>query len=103
LWSAAMPGDAALTTGLEFYRREIERRRALDGRTLLWSLGPVLLDLAGFILFLALVARGKIFPNGMPFLILIALWMIAAFIIRVREQRELQREIDELKDIESQI
>ena len=36
MWSAAMPGDAALSTGLEFYRREIERRRNLFRRVLLW-------------------------------------------------------------------
>ena len=46
MWSAAMPGDAALSTGLEFYRREVERQRAISGRILLWSLGPILLAIA---------------------------------------------------------
>jgi hypothetical protein len=27
-------------------------------------------------------------------------WIVSWFVIRLREQRELQREIDELKDIE---
>jgi hypothetical protein len=103
LWSRAMPGDAALSTGIEFYRREIERRRTYFGRVLLWSFGPIVLALANFILFGAIVARGKIFPNGLPFLILVAFWFVGIFIMRMREQRDLQREINELKDIESQI
>jgi hypothetical protein len=103
MWSAAMPGDAALSTGLEFYRREIERQRALYGRLLLWSLGPIVLALAAFILFSVIVVGGKIYPNGMPFLILVAVWFGAVFVIRTRARRELQREIDDLKDIESQI
>ena len=101
--SEAMPGDAALSTGLESYRREIERHRALYGRQLLWSLGPIVLALAAFITLAVMVAGVKIFPNGMPFLILVAVWFGAYFFIRMRERRELQREIDDLKDIESQV
>ena len=103
MWSAAMPGDAALSTGLEFYRREIERHRALYGRVLLWSFGPIVLALAAFILFSVIVVGGKIYPNGMPFLILVAIWIVAYFALRMRARRELQREIDDLKDIESQV
>lgn len=100
MWSEAMPGDAALSTGLEFYRQEIERQRALYGRVLLWSFGPIVLALAAFILFLVFVSGGRIFPNGMPFLILIVVWIGAYFVIRMRARRELQREIDELNEIE---
>ena len=109
MWSAAMPGDAALSTGLEFYRREIERQRAIYGRVLLWSFGPIVLALATFILFLVMVAREKIAPGGpflilpgMPFLILIVVWMFGYFFMRTRERRELQREIDNLNDIEQE-
>ena len=98
MWSAAMPGDAALSTGIESYRREIERQHAIYGRVLLWSFGPILLAIAMFILFLAMV--GGIFPNGIPFLTLIVVWIAAVFVIRMRERRELQREIDELNDME---
>jgi sensor domain CHASE-containing protein len=41
-----------------------------------------------------------ILPNGLPFLILMVVWIVSWFLIRLREQSELQREIDELKDIE---
>jgi hypothetical protein len=104
MWSAAMPGDAALSTGLEFYRREIERRRYLIHRVLLWSFGPVLLAIGTFIVVLAKIGGGDkgIFPNAMPFMILVVIWIAAYFVIRMREQRELQREIDDLNEIESE-
>ena len=97
-----MPGDAALSTGLEFYRREIERRRYLFRRVLLWSFGPVILAIGTFILALAMIRGSKIFPNAMPFMTLVVIWIGAYFVIRMREQRELQREIDELNDIEKE-
>lgn len=104
MWTTVMPGDAGPSTGLEFCRREIERQRDLLRRVLLWSFGPVLLTIGTFILALAMVGakdRG-IFPNGLPFLALIVVWVVAYFIIRFREQGELHREIDELNDIEKE-
>jgi hypothetical protein len=47
MWSMEMPADAGLSTGLQFCRDEIERRRTLLRRVLFWSLGPILLALAG--------------------------------------------------------
>jgi hypothetical protein len=104
MWSAVMPGDAGLSTGLEFCRREIERQRALLRRLLLWSFGPVLLAIGTFILALAMVGTSDrgIFPNGLPFLILIIVWIVGYFIVRLRDQRKLQREIDGLNDIEKE-
>jgi hypothetical protein len=102
MWSAGIPADAGLSSCLEFCRWEIERQRDLLRRVLLWSFGPVLVAICAFILALAMVEtrdRG-IFPNGLPFLILIAAWIVAYFIIRLREQRALQRELDELSGIE---
>jgi hypothetical protein len=102
MWSSAMPGGVGLNTGLEVCRLEIERQRDLVRRFLVWSFGPVMLAVATFILALALVSTRErgIFPNGVPFLILAAVWVVSWFVIRLREQRELQRGIDELKDIE---
>lgn len=104
MWSAEMPEDAGLSTGLEFYRREIERRRYFFRRVLLWSFGPILLSIATFILAIATIGvRGEpTFPNGMPFMALVVIWIVAYFVIRMREQRELQREIDELNSIEKE-
>ncbi len=101
VWSATLPRDAALSTGLESYRREVERRRYISGHFLLWSLAPVVLALATFIVpLLNLGIRKEMLFNMIPFLVLSVLWIAGVFVIRVRDQRELQREIDELNDIE---
>lgn len=101
MWSAAQPGDAVLSTGLESYRREVERRRSLSGHFLLWSLGPVVLALTAFIMpLLSLGIRRGMLLNMIPFLSLMVIWVVSTFVIRMRDQRELQREIDELNDIE---
>jgi hypothetical protein len=102
MWSAMMSADSGLATGLEFCRVEIERQRDLLRRMLQWSFGPMLLAIGTFILGLAMVGtrdRG-IFPNGLPFLILVVVWIVAYFVIRLREQRSLQRELDELIEIQ---
>lgn len=100
--SAVMPANAGLNTGLEFCRQEIERRRRLLRRILLWSFGPMLLAIGTFTLALALVGTKDkgLFPNGLPFLILVVIWLIAYFVMRVREQNELTRELEELNDLE---
>lgn len=99
-WSEAMPGDAGFSAGLEVCRREIERQRDYFRRVLLWSFGPVLLAIGAFILASVMVAGRRIFPNAMPFMTLVVVWIAAYLVIRVRQQRELQREIDRLNDIE---
>ena len=102
MWSAVLPGDLGLKTGLEACRLEVERQRDLARRLLVWTFGPVMLAIATFILALAMVSPGArgIIPNGLPFLIVLVVWIVSFFVIRLREQREFQREIDELKDIE---
>jgi hypothetical protein len=102
MWSGTTPEDAALSTGLQSYRREVARRRDLFNRILLWSFGPVLLAIGTFLVALARVSDRAIFPNAMPFMTLVVVWIAAYFVIRMREQRELQREIDELNEIERQ-
>jgi hypothetical protein len=106
MWSVMLPGDSALSTGLESYRREVERRRSLTGRILLWGFGPVVFAVATLIVLILTLGTG----SGMrlqeallkmtPFLTLLAVWFVGFFVIRMRQQRELQQEIDELNDIE---
>jgi len=50
MWSPELPGDAGLSSGLEFCRREIERRCYLLRRVLLWAFGPVLPAIGTYIL-----------------------------------------------------
>jgi multisubunit Na+/H+ antiporter MnhG subunit len=101
-WQGAMPGDAGFSTGLEFCRREIERRRSYFRRDLLWVFGPVLLAIGTFIMALALTAGTTIFPKAMPFMVLVVVWIAVYLLIRVRQQRDLQRELDELGEINSE-
>ena len=102
MWSAVMPGDLGLNTGLEVCRREVERQRDLRRRSLVWSFGPVMLATATFIFALALLPPGVrgLIRNALPLLIVLVVWIVGFFVIRSREQRELQRELDELKDLE---
>ena len=110
IWAATLPGDAALSTGLESYRREVERRRYLSGRFLLWSFGPVVLAIATLIVLIlsfgirnrGMLLKGTLL-NMIPFLALVVIWIVSVFVIRMRDQRELQREIDDLNDIERAI
>ena len=101
MWSAT-DSDAGLSTGLASCRREIERQRDVVRRGLLWSFGPVMFAIGTFVVALALVSTRErgIFPNGLPFMILIFVWIVSVFVIRWREQRELQREAEELAGIE---
>jgi hypothetical protein len=107
MWSEALPGDAAFSTGLESYRREVERRRSLFGRFLLWLLGPVVFGIGSFIvLIVSLGMKDRGMPaegallNMVPFLALVVIWIVSVFVVRMRDRRELQREIDQLKDVE---
>lgn len=102
MWSEVMSGNLGLNSGLEICRHEMERQCDLVRRFLVWSFGPVMLAVATFVLALAMVSTRErgMFPNGLPFLILMAVWIVSWFVIRLREQRGLQREINELKDIE---
>lgn len=95
----AMPGDAGFSTGVEFCRRELERQRDISRRLLLWSFGPIVLAFGTIILATAMVA-GTSFPKAIPFMTLVVIWIASYFFIRARQQRELQREIDELRDVE---
>jgi MFS family permease len=102
MWSAVQPGDLGLNTGLEVCRLEVERQRDLQRRSLVWSFGPAMLATATFVLALALVpaVARRVIPNGLPLPIVLVLPIVSFFVIRSREQRELQREVDELKNLE---
>jgi hypothetical protein len=95
MWSAPLPGDAGLATGIEFYRQEVERRRYLFQRVLQWSFGPVVLAVAAFTW--PLLAMGN--PKMLPFLILLVLWFVAVFFLRAQARHDLQREMDDLRKL----
>ena len=106
MWLAPLPGDAALATGLEFYRQELEGRRRLFRNVLRWFLGPVLLAIAAFVFSILRTGAGSwkwsLIPNMAPFLAILVIWIASVIVMRIRGQWELQREIDELSAIESE-
>jgi hypothetical protein len=102
MWSTATPEGLGIRTGLEFCKREVQRQRDLVRRLLLWSFGPVLVSIGTFVVALAMVGTPDhgIIPNGLPFLAAVVIWIVGYFMIRAREQRELQRALGELDEIE---
>lgn len=102
VWSAPPPERWALMTGLEFYRREIERRRNVLGRLLQWSFGPMILNLGILVLLLTGMAQaiGKA-DAALPFSTLCVVWVIAVFVFRSRDQRELRKENEQLNRMEN--
>jgi len=101
VWSALPPEGWALMTGLEFYRREIDRRRNVMGRLLQWSLGPMILNVGILVLLFTGMARslGKAHA-ALPFSTLCAVWVVAVFVFRSRDQKELRKENEQLNRME---
>jgi hypothetical protein len=99
MWSPTLPGDAGVTTGLQFYRRELAQRQSLLGRFWGWIFGPLLLAIVTF--FAPLVGREQ-FPKIIPFVALFVVWIVAAFLIRIHTRKGLQCELDELDEIEKE-
>jgi hypothetical protein len=104
MWSERMPADATFSTGLEFYRREVEQQQDLARRVLEWSFGPVVLSICTLVVTFFESTRGGSLRlrviSSMPFTLLFAIWIIAFFVLRSRDQRRLRQEIEALSDIE---
>ena len=103
-WQGRLAQDAALATGLEFCRREIERGIYVQRQFLLWVFAPIILAVGALVVpELANGFRaGGMLANSIPFFSLFALWIIGVFVIRRLRWKKLQREIDELNNIEKE-
>jgi hypothetical protein len=90
--------DATAATCLEYYRQELERRRDHLRNAWLWH-GPLFLAC----LTLIAVLTGKSFlgfdrlRSVLPLVALLAVWTGFGLTRRLRQARELQREIDEIE------
>jgi hypothetical protein len=102
MWSGMPRQDAALSTGLEFYRQQIKQRLSLFRRMLQWSLGPLFLSIGALILVLIAMSRsqGQSVNRVAPFCTVFVIWLVAYFALRSRDRKKLKREIDELNDFE---
>jgi len=100
-----LPGDAGLSSCIEFQRRELERQRDLVRSVWRWYLGPMIPGLAVLI-----VAFARTNPGHLKHFELViavyALVIAAAFVgiakLNERAARRLQRRIDELNQLSSQ-
>lgn len=103
-WPARLAGDAALATGLEFCRKEIECGLHYQRRFLMWVFAPIVVSIGAFVVpavQLAVKEHVKL-TNMIPFPSLIVLWVIGMFVIRNAQWNKLRREIDELNEIEGE-
>jgi hypothetical protein len=100
IWNPGSPPDTT-STGLAYYRRELEIRRDHLRNAWLWH-GPLLIAV------LLLVANfvGRRFPgmdrfrSAAPLFLLLVLWVIIGIRRRFRQAAEIQREVDELARME---
>jgi CHASE2 domain-containing sensor protein len=98
IWRKPAPsGEALAATGLEHYRRELERRRDHLHNEWLWH-GPLVLACA----MLAAIMGGDLFfafrrlESVVPLVALLALWTGFGVWSRRRQAGQLQREIDDM-------
>jgi hypothetical protein len=90
--------DAVAANGLDYYRKELERRRNHLRNEWVFH-GPLLLACA----MLVLILVGRRLPrlaqlrNALPLLVLLALWTGFSIWRRRRQAAALQRELDELR------
>jgi Flp pilus assembly protein TadB len=93
--------DFFLNTSLQSYRREVERQRYLSSNFLVWAFAPAMLAGGSMsALLLAVVGPRGFLLNTSVFCTLLGSWFIV-FVMRFQERRALQREIDELNELET--
>lgn len=89
--------DTVASPGLEYYRRELERRRDHLLNAWVWH-GPLVL--ACLIFAATLIGRASPgwdrLPGALPLVALLAVWTGYGFWRRHRQAREIQREIEEI-------
>jgi len=90
--------DALAATCLEYYRKELERRRNHLRNAWLWH-GPLLIACATLF---AIVTGGEHpafrgLPQVLPLVLMLAVWIGFGLMRRLRQASELQREINEIE------
>jgi hypothetical protein len=103
IWPRNLPEEAPISTCLEFYRRELERRRDYLHRW--WRSGLPLFLLLGMAMAGVGTGARNAPPhpllNALPFLLVLAIWAVAFLFMRKKLGREnLQQEIEELRAFE---
>jgi len=103
IWPQSLPEEAPISTCLEFYRRELERRRDYVHRW--WRSGLPFFLLLGMVMAGVGTGARNAPPhpllNALPFFLILAIWAVAFLLMRKKLGREnLQQEIEELRAFE---
>jgi len=103
IWPSDLPPDSPVSTSIEFYRSELERRRdySLHG----WRRSGLTFCFLGLAMALApglidSLHNPRLLVNTVPFFALLTVWFVAFLYLKKRGQNKLQREIDELRTFE---
>lgn len=104
--SRSLPADLGLASGIEFYRRELERQRDLLASVWAWYLGPLI---PGFVALRLALASPHHRHTGLYMypklastkeMLLLALVFVLVWLLNHRAARRLQRQIDELNALQ---
>ena len=103
IWPRSLPPDAAISTSLEFYRTELERRR--DYSRHVWRRSGLTFCFLGLAMavvpeLIKSIGNPRLLPNSVPFFGLLIIWFVLFFRGKKRSQHKLQQEIDELRMFE---
>lgn len=99
----SLPAEMGLASGLDFFRRELERQRDLLRSVWLWYLGPLI---PGPVVLM--VAKARTNPDHLRHIglslasALFAFLYVLVWMLNQRAGRSLQRQIDELNALEGQ-
>jgi len=97
--SRSLPADLGLASGIEFYRRELERQQDLLQSVGFWYLGPLIPGPVVLMVARACTHPGHLRPIGLS-LALFALVFVFIWRLNQRAARRLQSRIDELNGLE---
>jgi uncharacterized membrane protein YdbT with pleckstrin-like domain len=103
IWPRSLAPDATLSTSVDFYHRELERRHDYARHT--WRRAGLTFCFVGLALvvlpaLISVLGTPRLLLNAVPFFVLLATWLAIFFPMRRRQQRRLQQEIDELNALE---
>ena len=98
IWPGKLTSDAVASSSLEFYRRELERRR--DYAEHVWRRSGLPVAFLGMALLLVPPLSKGLTVKAAPFFILLAGWLVAFYFQRKRDRARLQRDIDELNGLD---
>ncbi len=90
--------DTVAAPGLEYYRKELERRRDHLRNAWVWH-GPLVLScliFAAILIGRASPGWDRLPPSALPLIVVLAVWTGYGFWRRRRQAREIQREIEEI-------